>query len=196
MASIVLIHGFNVRDGGAATIDRLELGLRQRGHTVDKDTADYGWHWLIKVRVGLFHRDAIERIAGALVHADVLITHSNGRNYGEKAIALAAEAQPERAWHLISINGARDNDAPIHPNISRLDVIFSRNDKAVMVSRWLPGHRWGDEGRVGYQGDDRRVRNHDHSYRICCHSCAFEGGNIDYFAGLADTFIRETTVTT
>lgn len=191
MARIVLIHGFNVRDAGAGTIDQLAPYLDRLGHSTDEDSCDYGWHWLIKVRMGILHQSAIERIAGALLYADVLITHSNGRNYGEKAIGLAAEQLPDKAWHFISIAGARENDAPIHPNVSRMDVIYSKHDKAVAISRFLPGHRWGNEGQVGYQGDDRRVRNHDYTYRLCGHSAAFKGQNADFFARLCHQFILE-----
>lgn len=191
MARVVLVHGFNVRDGGAATIDRLANGLLRRGHQVDTDQADYGWHDLVKVRFRILHRDAINRIAAALVDADVVVTHSNGRNYAQKAVELAAEYFPDKSWRFVSISGARDNQAPIHPNVSRLDVFHSRNDRAVSISRWLIGHRWGNEGAVGYQGKDPRARNHDYTHRVCGHSTWFQGVNADYFAGEVDRLLRD-----
>ena len=193
MANIVAIHGFRDRSAGALNVDRLDHGLRYRGHAMDTDNADYGFHWFIKVRIGLFHRDAIARIAAALADADVIVAHSNGRNYGELAIALAAEAQPEKSWHFFSLSGARDNDAPIHPSISRLDVFHSHHDRTVKLARWLPGHRWGDEGAVGYQGEDPRVYNHDYTHRVIGHSDWFNSINRDFFAGQISELINRRT---
>ncbi len=190
MKSLVLVHGFRVRDGGARTVDRLASGLFQRGYQVDKDDADYGWHGLIRVR--LFHYSAVERIAAALVDADVIIDHSNGRNYSDQAIWLAAESQPEQRWHVISISGAWGNNEAIHPCISRMDVLHTHNDRAVKVARWLRfNHPWGNIGAVGYRGADPRVHNHDYTYRVSGHSNWFEGNNIEFFAGRIDELLSE-----
>lgn len=189
MTNIVLVHGFNDRSGGATTIDCLAPGLRKRGYHVDTDQADYGWHGLIQVR--FFHRKAVERIAHALADADVIIDHSNGRNYSDKAIVLAAEAQPEKSWHVISFSGARNSKAPIHPNISRIDVFYTQNDRVVKVARWLLFHGWGDLGAVGYKGKaDSRVYGHEFTNRVVEHSSWFYGNNTNFFEEQSDAMIQ------
>ncbi|MHC4883344.1 MAG: hypothetical protein ACYTCV_12240, partial [Planctomycetota bacterium] len=83
---IGLVHGFNVRDGGARTVDMLAPRLEDKGHVTDKDTADYGHHDLIDVRFR--SKKTIQRIAEAMEGWDAAITHSNGGNYTMQAAYL------------------------------------------------------------------------------------------------------------
>ncbi len=150
---IVLVHGFKVRDGGARTVDRLAESLREQGHVVDTDTADYGWHFFFSVRFR--HDKDVRRIARALETADLVIDHSNGANYTHQALELLGGD----GWiDVVHFAPALDRDAQIPRAARKMIVYATPHDKAVKMSRWLLKHPWGDMGRVGYTGTDRRGR--------------------------------------
>lgn len=151
---IVLVHGFNVRDGGTQTIDRLAQPLRQAGHIVDMDSADYGWHFFFSVRFR--HKKDVKRIAAALVDADMVITHSNGANYTHKALNLLAESYPEKRIDVVHFSPALDDDTKIPVLVRRMIVFATPHDNAVRLADLLWFHAWGDMGRVGYMGWDPR----------------------------------------
>ncbi len=154
MAHIILIHGFNVKDGGRGTIDTMAEPLVAMGHSVDKDTADYGWHWLFKVRFN--HKKDVKRIAGALLHADVAYTHSNGGNYFNEACGLLHQEHPEKKLKVVHFSPAIDRDAEIPACVTKMVIFSTPHDDAVKWAKMLLFHSWGDAGRVGYTGSDKR----------------------------------------
>ena len=173
---IVLVHGFNVSDGGKNTVDKLALHLEAMGHTVDKDTADYGLHNLIMVR--FFYRKAVKRIANAIENADAVITHSNGANYTMKAMRkVRSMAQ------VVHLSPALNSKVKVPSSISRMFVFRTRNDSAVKWARWLFNHPWGAMGARGYRGKDMRVFNYDYTNRVKGHSDWFIEANAKFFAG-------------
>ena len=162
---IALVHGFNVKDGGKRTVDMLAPTLEDRGHDVDKDTMDYGYHNLIKVRFN--NRDAIARIAGALEQADAVVTHSNGGNYVMQAVRRTSSP-----IIIIHVSPALNRKIDVPPMVTHMRVMYSRHDMAVRCSRrflWF-GHPWGAMGAYGYKGQDSRVINEDHTAKINGHS--------------------------
>ena len=173
--NILSIHGFRVRDGGARSVDTFAGVLMFRGHHVDMDSADYGFHHLLKVR--WFHKSAVKRIAKALDTADCVYCHSNGANYLFQALTI--NPKPVK---VILLSPALDADADIPECITELHVFHTMHDKAVRAARWLLWHPWGEMGRVGYTGNDKRVTNYDHSDRVGHHSGWFVGLNRLYFA--------------
>ena len=172
---IVLIHGFNVRDGGTRTVDQLAPTLEARGHTTDKDSADYGYHDLLKVRFN--HTDAVNRIAGALDNADVAITHSNGANYVHQAMRKIG-----RSLKVFHISPALNSKVDIPAVVERMVVMHTRNDRAVKAAKWLLFHPWGAMGSRGYCGYDKRVVNLDFTHLVTGHSDWFSTDNAPYFA--------------
>lgn len=180
---IVLVHGFNVRDGGKRTIDKLAKHLQGYGHTVDTDTADYGLHGLIKVR--FFNGQAVRRIRGALVLADAVITHSNGANYTTKA--LKTLTHKVKVFHL---SPALNKKKKVPAAVSVMHVFHTGHDKAVKAAKYLIAHPWGNMGRVGYKGKDKRVTNHDHTDRVPAHSDWFTNANAAYFASKINRLLR------
>lgn len=149
-STIVLVHGFNVRDGGANTIDRLKPYLDD--HQIIE--ADYGWIGLLGVR--LFSKNLINLLAGMTPKHSIGIGHSNGCT---KLVAACEKGAPFD--RLILINPALDRDYQFPLQLQRIDVFHNLDDTAVAASRFLPFHSWGDMGRVGYMGTDRRVHNHE-----------------------------------
>ena len=178
MAKILLIHGFNVKDGGANTVDKLAPYLEAAGHEVDKDEADYGYYSLTMVR--LQKHKAIARIAGALESADVVISHSNGANYAHKALNLLARR--DRSYQEIRLSPALNRKTGISDNVSRCAVFHTKTDMAVRVSSYLPCHPWGRQGAYGYEGKDPRITNIDGTDVIKGHSDWFKPEYIEWVA--------------
>lgn len=108
----------------------------------------------------------------AIRDGDVVITHSNGA-----AITwLACDKYGARPAGVININPALDRwrTAPV----DWVETIHSEGDRWVWLSQWLPGHVWGDQGRVGYRGDADNTLNHN----------ASEFGSGMAYAGHCDLF--------
>ncbi len=162
-ALAILIHGFNVWDGGRATVGRLRPFLSANG--IPSLSINYGYVGLIGTR--LRNGKIAERVARATrVAVDggfrpVVIGHSNGC-----AIAHLAMQQvwSECSASVIYINPALTSDAELAPAVSQLAVWHSPSDKPVRWSKWLPtsdARPWGEMGAVGYTGDDTRVTNYN-----------------------------------
>jgi hypothetical protein len=63
----ILIHGYKDRSAGAKNIDKLRPYLEALGHTVDCDSADYGWFglWWIRFRK---HSAVLRIVKAFLIH--------------------------------------------------------------------------------------------------------------------------------
>lgn len=145
-----VVHGFNVRDGGAQTVDRL------RAHG---EAARLFWHQHDYGRIGLCGvRDRGLKIAREIARqvrpGDWGLGHSNGCME-----LLEAAWQGARFDRLIFINPALDSDAPAPWHTRRIDVWHVPGDLAVTLARYLPFHPWGAMGSTGYTGRDARWRN-------------------------------------
>lgn len=166
---IVIVHGFNVKDGGKGSIDRLKpyLMANYPGVLVDIDNADYGHHGLIKVR--FFSGKAVRRIASTLHDADIVITHSNGANYTMKALKKFV-LNP--TLHVIHISPALNRKQKLGKLLFRkMDTFHSDGDWIVTLAGWLPFHAWGPAGAKGIITDD--VRHHNHHLKDPQHSSWF-----------------------
>lgn len=182
--NIVLVHGFHVRDGGFRTVDGLKPVLESHGFEVDTDSADYGYHDLIRVR--FFYKKAVSRIAAALQTADAVATHSNGANYTMKALE-----QVNRPITVVHVSPALNSKPTIPASVKHMHVFHTRNDSAVKAARWLLFHSWGSMGAGGYKGHDSRVTNHDYTKRVLGHSDWFRGLNTPFFAGRIAQLLEE-----
>lgn len=151
MSTIVLAHGFNVKDGGKETIDKLLPYLKN--HTVLQ--ADYGFFGLFGVR--FFNKNIASVVAGMTPYGAIGIGHSNGSD-----ILLEACRAGANFSRLILINPALDRDTEFPDGmLARIDVLHNKDDRVVDTARLFLFHPWGDMGRVGYTGNDKRVRNHE-----------------------------------
>jgi len=185
---IVLVHGFNVRDGGAETVDKLDPGLTALGHQVEKDEADYGYYDFWKVRFAKY--SAVRRIAAALEHADVVITHSNGANYANMALKLLEYHRS--TFKVIHFSPALNRNTPIPANVSKQWVFHTKTDYTVRLSAILPFHPWGNMGAGGYTGQDTRASNIDCSDLVRRHSDWFLDDNLDFFIKEIDAILGST----
>jgi hypothetical protein len=179
-----LVHGFNVRDGGAGTTDKLiplveSLGLNPVQH-------DYGW--LDFFGVLRKNKDIALEIKEQLVdHDDIGIGHSNGCPILVKALLQGAKFSV-----LILINPALDKNYEFPGDVKEIHVFHNDNDLAVVGAKWLrksvfwrDDFLWGEMGNTGYQGGDSRVTNH-----------AFANGHSDVFSSrmISDLFVKVSLI--
>ena len=165
---IVLIHGFNVRDGGKGSIDKLKPFLQDAFPVaeIDTDQADYGWHFLIRANFLSWMGSTIDRIANALKDADLVICHSNGANYCMKALLKICNKKIK----VCMLSPALNRKYPFNESFNKCLVMHSQDDKTVSLAKYVPFSRWGDMGKVGAYTDDMRVKNMPHKDYILHHS--------------------------
>ena len=152
MRTAHLVHGFNVTDGGASTIDRVARYLPRLGYVPRRHA--YGWRGLLGTLLG---NPAVARsIASQVTPGDIGIGHSNGCAILSRVAELGAPLAG-----LVFINPALDNCwvAPAH--VKWVRVFHSGQDAAVSVAKLIPFVRWGDMGAAGYVGQDPRYINID-----------------------------------
>ncbi len=177
------VHGFNVRDYGRGTVDKLHPHFRAEGF--DPEEFDYGWIGLLGVRFwnGMLARQLTtlaEHESSIFDPLPIGIGHSNGCALLHLASHMGA---PFR--RLIYINPALDKDATPGKNVDRVDIWHSPSDVPVQLAKWIPGHAWGEMGATGYVGDDPRMRNHNKQsgFRLSSrsHSDVFSEPLLGYF---------------
>jgi hypothetical protein len=160
-----LLHGFNVRDGGENTIDKLKPYLERAGFTPFDH--DYGWLGLLGVRL---HNGRIAQdVASKVKPGDIGIGHSNGCAILAEAARLGAPFAG-----LVFINPALDEDCVVAPHVKFVHVYHNEGDYAVWTARLLRfNHPWGAMGRDGFKGTDPRYLNIDCSPDVRGHSALF-----------------------
>jgi hypothetical protein len=156
----VLVHGFNVRDGGLHTVDQLAPLITDAGYDVNLDEGDYGFFniWMVRFRKSKTRQRVLYRLAKAFETADVIITHSNGANFTTQALEMLTPDH-NNSKLIIHISPALDRDTPIPLAVHHQLVLYTPHDKAVRFSSWLLFHPWGRMGAKGYSGNDNRNTN-------------------------------------
>jgi hypothetical protein len=157
---IVLVHGFNVRDGGRYTVDMLAPLIRNAGFSIDLDEGDYGFFniWMIRFRKSRTRQRVLHKLAKAFETADVIITHSNGANFTTQALDMMGTEYNNKLL-VIHISPALDRNTEIPNAVRHQLVLHTPHDKAVRLSSWLWFHPWGRMGAKGYNGTDNRNTN-------------------------------------
>lgn len=150
----VSVHGFNVKDKGARTVDKLTPCLTQRGFTIDSDECDYGYFGLFAVRLFSKKRreQVIQRLQRAFEKADFIVTHSNGANFATQALNRMPRRY-RRTKLVIHISPALDRNTDVPFSVKKQLVLHTPHDMAVRISSYLPfGHPWGRMGAFGHTG--------------------------------------------
>lgn len=109
--------------------------------------------------------------SGNTKEKEVWVTHSNGA-----AIAYLATTRYEaRPGAIFNFNPALDRwrVAPV----KWVETIHSNQDRWVNLARYLPGHIWGDQGKIGIAPTTFKVPEHN-SY--VCHNASKIGGKMAY----------------
>ncbi len=149
---VYLVHGFNVRDGGRASVDVFAPLLEHAGMTVH--SPDYGWIGLLGVR--LFNDNLASILAGCLEPASGIIAHSNGADLVRRISFMDVPK-----FKAVLINPALDVDTKFGDALESALVLYNRKDWPVWFAQWLLFSPWGAMGRYGYLGNDRRITNLD-----------------------------------
>lgn len=169
-----LIHGFNVKDGGASTIDRLLPYIREQSQESDIITQlDYGWFGLWSV---MFHNKDVAKDLKAqqskLVHSQAceaytttegvftrdysqqyVIAHSNGC-----AILVEAAKRGAIFKRVLLINPALPCDTIFPSTIGEVLVVYTKHDTPTNAAKWgnripflclLVPNAWGAMGKYG-----------------------------------------------
>jgi hypothetical protein len=173
---VVLVHGFNVRDKGARTVDRL-VPFLPKNWDIDTDTADYGFFNLWMVRFA--RRKAIRRIAKALKEADIVVAHSNGCNYVLKALELLT---CERKIKVFFFSPAVNRSTRFPDRVKKAWVYFTKVDVWVFLSAFIPFHPWGWMGYLGPKPGDDRVIPKNHTDAVGSHSGWFSEDTVEIYA--------------
>lgn len=179
--AVILVHGFNVSDGGRNSTDKFAPFFQSFDYQVE--AMKYFWTGLIGVRA------CNKKLASAIVTASRLcdrplvgVGHSNGCAILRKASLLGA-----RFEQLIFINPALDSNIDVGPDVKWIHVWYSKSDRAVAIAALLFHHPWGNMGAEGYTGDDPRFLNYDKSDKkmwstiSTSHSDVFKREKFKYF---------------
>ena len=185
---IVLIHGFNVRDKGKGSVDRLEPFLLDAfpGCTIDKDSADYGWVGLFIANWFWRFTKIIDRIAEALKDADIVITHSNGAHFCMRALAKIHNPKIK----IVHYSPALNKKWKFKQAFERCLVFHTRKDWIVNISKVIPFSAWGNMGKQGATTKDARVANIDCSEAIESHSGWSDDENISKIFEITNEIIN------
>jgi hypothetical protein len=173
---VVLIHGWNVKDGGKGTVDTLAPYFEELGWEVDSDEADYGfifWRMLSIIGRWLFTKKIIKRLIPAVQKADMIVTHSNGANFATRAMKQLNNLY-DGTKIVVHISPALNRKTEPPRAVKAQLVIHTRKDSAVKAARWLIFSPWGSMGAWGYQGYDERVDNADFTNIASGHSAHFK----------------------
>jgi len=148
---IVLLHGFNVWDGGKKTTGRLVEGLREVCPVVEFPT---GLRLLLGQRLGSSRR--ARELAAFIEPGDFLIGHSDGCNVIDEALWVLADSIYGERGNVFAayLNPALDKGTPLSPVAGKVFVYATDSDKTVWWSKFRPSSKWGQMGKVGYIQED------------------------------------------
>ena len=157
---LVLVHGFNVKDGGTRTVDTLIPFAEVAGYEVDKDEGDYGYFNLLMIRwfKARRKRKVLFRLAKAFETADIIVTHSNGAHFTTQALNMLPSNLVTKKL-VVHISPALNSNTDIPEVVKAQLVLYTPHDGWVKASSYLPLHPWGRMGARGYTGTDIRNRN-------------------------------------
>lgn len=150
---VYLIHGFNIKDEGAATTRTIRAGLERHGYDVTEIT--YGFFHRVRVR---FCNKGLAHVIADLVEPEsTVIAHSNGA-----AIAFIASELGAPWTNMTLVNPALDNTLEFPPQLDNIQVWYAPHDHWTKLAKYIPNSIWGSMGHDGYKGpEDPRVKQFD-----------------------------------
>ena len=150
---LYLIHGFNVKDNGAATTGAIKELLEAKGFDVTEIT--YGFFHRLRVR--LCNKGIASTIASLVEPGSTCVAHSNGAAITYLACELGAPFK-----NVTFINPALDKNKALASQVEHVQIWYSPHDKWTGLSKFIPNSVWGAQGRVGYKGPyDYRYEQYD-----------------------------------
>ena len=196
MKVCITLHGFNVRDKGKDSTDKLGIRLSQKG--VKWIQMDYRWVFLLGAKYlnsslskRLDKTVAEEKEKG--VSEVIVIGHSNGCAIAMRQMLHGSTV----ADKYILINPAlkRDLVERIPGDVKKIVCYHSRHDYPTQAAKWaskipvvnfLIPELWGAAGAWGLDSDDLRVKNIEENRifgdNYVLHSDVFADETIDKFS--------------
>ena len=183
MKKTFLLHGFNVMDKGADTVEKLRPYIKE-----EVISFPYGWH-LLSI---LWHnkkvaKDLCAHTRNMTLLGDVYaVGHSNGC-----AIIVEAARRGALLDSILLINPALHVNTVFPDSLRRIVVVYTKHDAPTRAARFfnkipflrkLVPEAWGAMGAEGYKGKDPRVLNMNMSGVLKGHSDLFEDGVIEKVA--------------
>lgn len=157
MTLVILVHGFNVWDGGRATVGKLRPFFAEAG--VAYIMVNYGHFGIGET---YFRNNSIaKKVADACRtarnsgHKVVAVGHSNGC----AILHIAGHKYSAPIDKAVYINPALNKEAERAFSVKELDVWYSPSDSPVKWSKYLPFHPWGDMGAKGSVPGDEKTTN-------------------------------------
>jgi len=186
MPQVLLVHGFNVWDGGLASVAELSTYFEEYDCPVH--VIKYGHFGLWDVRT---KNDNIAlQVATFIGNSQrpvIVVGHSNGAAIIYLSMILHG-AKPAR---VVYINPALNRDIDFPTNCPQYDVWHSPSDRPVGLAKYLLPTKfrpWGDMGAVGptHRAPHIHVYNKEHDYCVISqtHSDVFLPEKIAYFGPL------------
>lgn len=165
-AVCILVHGINISDSGAATVDRLIPYLKS---SFVIEQVDYGWMFVLGA---LFKASFLASRVDALLKQyaekgwDInLIGHSNGCTIIYKA--LRKSEYTANVKNVVFIAPALDTSIDFPTNTIKYHVMYSPFDmptKVAKIINYLPGLSnlcWGNMGAVGSTTPQQGLTNYN-----------------------------------
>ena len=140
---IYLIHGFNVKDDGADTVDTVRNYLEDVGETVVD--IDYGHFQRLRVR--MCNKGLAKALSNLVEEGSTCIAHSNGGALAYLACEFGAPFK-----NVILVNPALDANKALAKHVENVQVWYSPKDKWTGIAKYIPFSPWGAQGRKGYTG--------------------------------------------
>jgi hypothetical protein len=187
----LLVHGFNVADGGVGTVGTIEPAVKTAGFTIGR--FPYGKLGVLGVR--FFNDNLAQALAWCIMDGEfeVVIGHSNGCALIHQALWHAEEFGC-KGVRAVYISPALDRDAPLSPCVTRADVLTTVHDKAVRLAALLPFHAWGSMGAKGPAGYEQRYIHHP-CPEVKGHSAWFKPPALDGITRpLVERILREEVI--
>lgn len=185
---VILVHGIRVSDGGEGSIGLLAPHFTAHGCVVH--TFDYG-------RFGIFaprwqNKGAAKELAdfAASIETDrlIIVAHSNGA----AVTHLAGQYYGLKAFKVVYIAAALDNDVEFPQGFTWFDVWHNPKDPVTWLARLPLWHIWGDMGRYGYTTHDYRGKN----YNLLTNYAESTGSDHSPFSEFFGQHIAHQAVTT
>lgn len=157
MPTIHLIHG--IRDNGDHTTKVLARILAVKGWDVMPHTLlrTHSWHAASRRDTRLLAKSLLYHVE----EGDHLICHSHGCNVGwalmEEAAMLVSTPHVGRVVFLAPAMNRKQHFEDVH--FDNMLVIHNPVDLAIWAGSFLPFHRFGLAGALGFKTQDRRVYN-------------------------------------
>lgn len=161
----ILVHGFNVSDGGQGSVGMLEPFLSAQGivpHRLNYTHFGFFEARLKNAKVA----QMVSRIAYNLkLRGDTIVAF--GHSNGAAILHLASTHYDAKIDHMVYVNPALQRDLVPGKHVKSLDVWHSPSDGPIALAEFtrkvtfsaINSRPWGDMGAYGYVGPDTRIRN-------------------------------------